>query len=53
MTAQADALDPSRLNPQAASEAQRKDLEIRRRNAELYRLHSTVIAPLLAGLPPA
>jgi len=54
MTAQADAKDPSRLNATAsATEDQQKTLAIRRKNADFYRQHAEVLAPLLAGLSAA
>lgn len=49
-SAQADAKDPSRLSvPPSATEEQRKALAIRAKNAEFYRAHADVIAPLLEG----
>ena len=51
LNAQADAGDPSRLKADAsAREEQRQTLDIRRRNAEFYRQHEQILAPLLAGM---
>ena len=52
MTAQSDAKDASRLDATASTtEAERQTLAIRRKNADFYRQHAQVLAPLLEGLP--
>ena len=54
LNARADAQDPARLNKlPTATEEQRNTLDIRRANAEFYRGHADVIAPLLEGMHPS